>query len=591
MLEAIQDRARVRAAPRPPSRMLGVFLWLLFGCFLFLRFVALDDWFKQERQVRNQGFPGVFDNHHRNHRRTPIAERVGEIPPDLWRIEIDISSQNADILRGYYWNRGNEEDRPKVLVTVREGGVTYTNVTMHLKGSAGSFRPFDDKPAMTLNFSKEAKGQSFHGFTKISLNNSVQDPSYLEEAISREMFEAAGIPVARSTHATVALDGRDLGMYVVLEGLGKPFLRRYFKDVSGNLYEGAFCQEVHTRLDVDSGDDKDDRSDLERLLNATRHLAAAQRKPDIAPEALASRWRDLTNILDLEEFVTYAAMEVLTCHGDGYMINRNNYRLFHNRETGRIQFFPHGMDQMFGRFRSGPGMSVHPSDLQIQGQIARVVLDSDEGRKLYMERISFLATNMFVQERWLRRVDELSEKIRPTIAAYGSRATADFDRNATGLRNRIVQRSQSVKRALGRLEPLAFDAEGVLKLTDWAGQEIQGRGTFRFDQRQEEGKTLLYLTAVRGGGEGSWRSTITLEPGNYVFRGRARASGTDGSGAVRLRVSRGEADWEHAEDGEWVSLERPIRVSRRGEVWLVCEFQTEHGEACFDESSLELVRK
>lgn len=67
------------------------------------------------------------------------------------------------------------QERPEVRVTVREGGETYTDVALHPKGAAGSFRAFDDKPAMTLNFSKHKKGRTFHGYAKISLNNSVQD--------------------------------------------------------------------------------------------------------------------------------------------------------------------------------------------------------------------------------------------------------------------------------------------------------------------------------------------------------------------------------------------------------------------------------
>ena len=73
----------------------------------------------------------------------------------------------------------NGQDRPRVKAIVREGGVIYTNVEVHLKGSAGSFRSVDDNPGLTLNFEKSAPGQTFHGYRKISLNNSVQDKSFL----------------------------------------------------------------------------------------------------------------------------------------------------------------------------------------------------------------------------------------------------------------------------------------------------------------------------------------------------------------------------------------------------------------------------
>jgi len=39
------------------------------------------------------------------------------------------------------------------------------------------------------------------------VHHSVQDSSYLCEIISRELFEAAGIPVPRADHATVIVNG------------------------------------------------------------------------------------------------------------------------------------------------------------------------------------------------------------------------------------------------------------------------------------------------------------------------------------------------------------------------------------------------
>jgi spore coat protein CotH len=101
-------------------------------------------------------------------------------------------------------------------------------VAIHLKGSAGSFRPVEDKPALTLNFDKFAPGQRFHGLKKIHLNNSVQDSSYLSEQISRELFLAAGVPTTRATQAKVQLNGRNLGVCVLVEGWNKQFLKRHF---------------------------------------------------------------------------------------------------------------------------------------------------------------------------------------------------------------------------------------------------------------------------------------------------------------------------------------------------------------------------
>src|SRR5712672_3551823 len=109
-------------------------------------------------------------------------------------LRIEISPEGMEILRHYDFNINDLMERTNVLATVREGKTVYTNVAVHIKGHLGSFQPIDSKPALTLNFDKNAKGQRFHGLQKISLNNSVQDSSYVSEQISRELFLKAEMP-------------------------------------------------------------------------------------------------------------------------------------------------------------------------------------------------------------------------------------------------------------------------------------------------------------------------------------------------------------------------------------------------------------
>ena len=149
--------------------------------------------------------------------------------------------------------------------TVREGTRVYTNVSIRLKGGPGSFRPLEDRPAFTVNFGRLSPGQKFHGLRKLHLNNSVQDSTYLSEKICREMFEAAGVLSPRAGHAVVEFDGRLLGLYVLVEGIDKQFLGRYFKDTKGNLYDGHSQNDVTQRMRTNSGESRKDQAALHAL--------------------------------------------------------------------------------------------------------------------------------------------------------------------------------------------------------------------------------------------------------------------------------------------------------------------------------------
>ncbi|MBI2928798.1 MAG: CotH kinase family protein [Verrucomicrobia bacterium] len=552
-------------------------VWLAFAVVLTLRFVVPRE--REERIARapwEGGRPGRFH-------RPPVQVQppVSKVPADLWRLEIEIARKDVVKLRRYQWNgwRGEQQERPEVLVTVREGGVVYTNVALHLKGAAGSFRPFDDKPALTLHFSKHASGQRLHGYNKVSLNNSVQDPSYLSEAISRELFEAAGVPVPRADHATVLINGRDLGLYVLTEGFGKPFLKRYFKDVSGNLYDGGFVQEITGYLATNSGDHPENRSDLKRLAEATFE------------NDRTNRWQRLSQVLDMERFLSFLAMEVMTCHWDGYALNRNNYRLFHDVETDRLVFMPHGLDQMFGVFRSTPTSPIQPS---VQGLVAQAVLTTTQGARLYLERVATLRTNVFLEERLTNRVQELSRRIRPTLAAYGEHLAAEHDAHAADLCQRIVERARSISEQLAPpREPLKFDDAGVARLSGWKPRiTSQQRGVLRFGRAEREGKRLLQISAVQGGGVGSWRARALLAPGRYRLEGNVRTSDVGASGGVCLRISGTRDVMLLASDGEWMPLHYSFALDEPlAEVELICELRAGKGEAWIEEDSLRLVRE
>src|SRR5262245_37973175 len=76
-------------------------------------------------------------------------------------IRIEIANTNLDSLR--------KDARRYVPATLRDGNTVYTDVAVRLKGAAGSFRPIDDRPALTLNFDKYTPDQKYHGLEKMHL--------------------------------------------------------------------------------------------------------------------------------------------------------------------------------------------------------------------------------------------------------------------------------------------------------------------------------------------------------------------------------------------------------------------------------------
>lgn len=188
----------------------------------------------------------------------PPAESTPSVADELFtnnfvrHVRIEISESNLNRLASQRLSLSrNQDDRPVVSAVVWEGDRCYSNVAVHPKGGPGSFRPVDSEPSLTLKFNQWEKGQRFHGLEKISLNNSLQDSTCLTEKLCRELYLRAGVPVPRADCATVELNRRQLGLYVLTEGWDKTFLKRYFSNIKGNLYDPS-QQDINQRLRVSS---------------------------------------------------------------------------------------------------------------------------------------------------------------------------------------------------------------------------------------------------------------------------------------------------------------------------------------------------
>ena len=494
------------------------------------------------------------------------------------RLRIEIPPEGMTVLEQYHqvWRQPRPE-RIDVPVTIHEGAMLYTNVAIHLKGSF-TFQPIDSKPSLTLNFDKLAPGQRFHGLSKIHLNNSIQDPSYLCEQLARDLFNSLGAPAPRAGHAFVTINGRDLGLFVLIEGANKQFVKRNFPSAEGNLYDGGAGGEVSSALKVDSGENPSDRSDLKRLVQAAHETN------------IVDRLGRLEQFLDVERFLNFAATEAFIVHWDGYCIGQNNYRVFHDVTRDKMVFIPHGLDQLFG-VSSSISLSITPP---FRGLVAKALFAIPEARQRYLRRLEQLTAKELSVEALHARLDRLAAPLRSALADE-PQTRAQFEQYLRALKSRIIQRSASVKEQLKQPRPaLQFDNNNPALISAWKFKNGVN-STATSGKRIEDNREILIITARGGNAGGAWRSTVLLEPGHYEFTGNARTEGLTPSGpkttnGVVLCTS-GERSLKRITiSDEWKALHYEFDVLGIEDVELVCLFRG-RGSGLFDATSLRLSRK
>ncbi|MGZ8939291.1 MAG: CotH kinase family protein [Limisphaerales bacterium] len=520
---------------------------------------------------------------------TAVAVRAAEAPKKLGRkateaeqlfageavlkIQIEIAPEDIKKLEKYSFQFGQaqQDNREQVKAVVREGGKTYKDVALQLKGAAGSFRSIHDNPAVTLNFDKFVDGQTFHGLDKLSLNNSVQDQTLVSEQFSREMFLKAGVPVPRATHATVELNGRDLGLYVLVQGWNKRFLKQHFEKTSGNLYDGGFLKDIDQKLDTNSGDSPDDQSDRIELL-------AAAREKD-----LGKRRERLEKVLDVDRFLSFVAMDVMLWNWDGYAQNKNNYRLFSDTATGKMVFMPHGLDQMFWK----PDGPILPS---LEGFVAKAVLQIPELREKYFVRMKELRTTVFNPQEMTNRVYQIAAKVRPILKEKDASLAEQQEGAVATFVGAVVRRARSIDEQLATpIVPIEFDASGKATLTSWEAATIFGKPDMK-----KEGETLQ-ARATKGSSIGAWRTKVWLEPGDYRVEAKIKTSGIkpdlgDTRAGAGLRVGKDRMEKTISGDTDWTALTQRFSVSDPlAQMQFQCEFRGIAGEAEFQSIQLTKV--
>jgi len=483
------------------------------------------------------------------------------------RLRLTIPVENIEKLRG--------NPREYIRATVRAGTNVWENVGVHIKGSIGSFRSIDGKPSLTLSFEKFIPEQRFHGLRKFHLNNSVEDASYMNELLGNELFRAAGQPAPRVTHALVEINERRVGLYVLKEGFTPEFLARYFRKPEGNLYDIARdAHDVNEPLVKDLGADAEDRSDLELLT-------AIATEPD-----LEKRWKELPRVLDLDRFLSFMAMEILSGHRDGYCLARNNFRVYHDVDSNRIVFFPHGMDVLFGNARA-------PLQPLMNGLVARGIMEVPEGRAAHRLRCAVLFSNVLTQARADAIIDAALPRVR---AALTPAEISALDREIVALRQRIAARITEVQRQLQQkpLQPLAFTGN-TAPLTGWQPVDVPEGGSLT--QASADGKAVLAIVAGPVT-SASWRTKVILLAGRYRFEAAVKTSrvaalpfGKNHGAALRVSGATATRTARPLGDTGWTTLGTEFEVKEREkEVELICELRASRGTAWFETSSLRLVR-
>lgn len=119
-------------------------------------------------------------------------------------------------------------------------GEAISNVGIRGKGntSLSTVASMDsDRYSFKIEFDQYDSTKTYHGLDKLSLNNIIQDNTYMKDYLTYQMMNEFGVAAPLSSYAYITVNGEDWGLYLAVEAVEESFLQRNYGSDYGDLYK------------------------------------------------------------------------------------------------------------------------------------------------------------------------------------------------------------------------------------------------------------------------------------------------------------------------------------------------------------------
>lgn len=355
-------------------------------------------------------------------------------------------------------------DFPVARANIRSGEHVANNVAIRYKGNStylASARGL--KRSLKIDVNEFEMSQKFLGVKTLNLHSGIHDPSKLREALTYEIFRAAGVPAPRTAFAEVTLtvpgkyDKELVGFYTFTEQVNKPFLERHYKTDKGLLMKPErirgldFLGDTWEPLKAAYQPKRDaTKEEQDRVL---AFLKLVNRSPAAEFE------KRIGEFLDVDAFLKLLAVHALTANLDSFFTNGHNFYLYLHPETKTFHFIPWDTDLSLGNFAYF-GTSEQQMDLSlvkpyVENKLADKLMAMPGVKAKYMGLVKELAATAMNTERVLKVLAGMEAVTAPAMKrdeaaardrreGGGPPAVGAFGAKPPELKSYFEKRSESV---------------------------------------------------------------------------------------------------------------------------------------------------
>jgi len=251
---------------------------------------------------------------------------------------------DPDSLLAMYNNLGNSHEFPGAIVyTFSTGFSAYSGVGIRFRGNTSLNA---QKKSFKINIDKYVD-QNFYGLSELNLIGNQNDPSLLRAKLCWDFFREAGLPACRTSHVRVYVNGTYMGVYLNVEQIDNRFADVRFDDGTGNLWKclwgsDLMYQGTSPTLYTDDNYDLVENEFQNNYSELAHFIDVLNNTP------LSLLPCELEKVFNVHDYLKIMAADILLGNWDNYIFNQNNFYLYHNEKTGKLEYIPYDLDNTLG---------------------------------------------------------------------------------------------------------------------------------------------------------------------------------------------------------------------------------------------------
>lgn len=285
------------------------------------------------------------------------------------------------------------EDEEYTSCAVIIDNEAYKNVGIRAKGntSLSSVSAYgNDRYSFKIEFDHYDSGKTYYGLDKLSLNNIIQDNTYMKDYLVYQMMGYFGVDSPLCSYVYITVNGEDFGLYLAVEGVEESFLLRNYGSDYGELYKPDTTQtqgggdgempDMRNASEPPNGTEVPDRSEDENGIqggsssedvsliysdddydsysnifdNAKTNISDDDRDRFIESLKKLNENENIEDVVDVDEVIRYFVVHNFVCNFDSYTGSMiHNYYLY--EENGKMSMIPWDYNLAFGGFSAGGG--------------------------------------------------------------------------------------------------------------------------------------------------------------------------------------------------------------------------------------------